>query len=156
MLGDRFCFEEAWPVSLLQELLGPGLWAPEVEQLVRQILSFGQYPEESVVFIAAFTCNALLSAEVESMRQQIRRKREHLLVLLHGRDNASREEALQELGDCAAVAYAALTTLLHERKAKSALEAYLARLHTLGYTLPPLPEKPPPAVVSTPPLALGF
>lgn len=156
MLGERFCFEEAWPVSLLQELLGPGLWDPAVEQLVRQVLSFGQYPEESVVFIAAFTCNALLPAEVEGMRQQIRRKREHLLVLLHGRDNASREEALQELGDCAAVAHAALATLLHARKARRALEAYLARLHTLGYTLPCLPEPSPPAVVGTQPVVPGF
>lgn len=134
--------EEAWPVSLLHELVGPGQWEPATENLIRQVLSFGHDSDECAVFIAACSVNALLETEIRLMQAQLRRNRQRLLAQLHSHNPGEREQGRQDMARTASTAYFTLQTLLHEQAARSALESYLARLRTLGYPLDVTPHRP--------------
>ena len=101
--------EEAWPVSLLHELVGPGQWEPATENLIRQVLSFGHDSDECAVFIAACSVNALLETEIRLMQAQLRRNRQRLLAQLHSHNPGEREQGRQ---DMARTASTASTTIL--------------------------------------------
>lgn len=134
--------EDAWPVSLLHELVGPGQWEPATENLIRQVLSFGHDSDAGAVFIAACSVNALLETEIRLMRAQLRRNRQRLMALLHSHNPGERAQGQQVMAQMASVARFTLQTLLHEQAAHSALESYLARLRTLGYTLEATLQRP--------------